>query len=609
MRSFSPKMRTLILFLLPFTLFSQKADPTIYDKISSLQLEENNNYNIVEIVEKYEEGAFKKEVKPQIYKKLGTNTLWIHFSVNSSKKNRFKYFTNSNSYLAYGKIYLKKGGKIDSLQQVSNNENFPHKYVFYRDPVWKIPTDSVLQTDVFLKIINKNGRTRLLFHLENENEFLKRVETEYTFFGLYLAFLISMTLVLTFFAVLKKEYVVLFYALYIVTAIIEFLAGKGLGVQYFWSDSSFLINNFRSLSQTLGTMLLGFFYLKFYKFGKNEKISKAVFRSGIILTIPLLCIYFYKFLYGGLESYFLTVWIILQLIVFTWIITHFYLTYKKQLPLYLVIAFVMPIVAVIFGQMFNPDVTNGLGVFFSGPNTYYLALAIEILLFTRFIFDSVINTQKQYFKLKKVSDELKYNFQNKALEIQHQEQNKLVSNVHDTFGGYLEALKLRLLQKTENTPEKIQEILDAFYKDYRYLLNSLYAPKINSENFVESLVEFCEKLNSFTEQDIKCDFKISNIDLHQEKCVHLYRIISELTTNAIKYSKSSEISILLHQKNNKILILEVIDNGIGLNQNTKTKKGFGLKNVKERVEQMKGVLKIDTENNGTKFKIEIPINE
>ncbi|WP_435415234.1 sensor histidine kinase [Polaribacter aestuariivivens] len=602
-------MRTLILFLLPFTLFSQKADPTIYDKISSLQLEENNNYNIVEIVEKYEEGAFKKEVKPQIYKKLGTNTLWIHFSVNSSKKNRFKYFTNSNSYLAYGKIYLKKGGKIDSLQQVSNNENFPHKYVFYRDPVWKIPTDSVLQTDVFLKIINKNGRTRLLFHLENENEFLKRVETEYTFFGLYLAFLISMTLVLTFFAVLKKEYVVLFYALYIVTAIIEFLAGKGLGVQYFWSDSSFLINNFRSLSQTLGTMLLGFFYLKFYKFGKNEKISKAVFRSGIILTIPLLCIYFYKFLYGGLESYFLTVWIILQLIVFTWIINHFYLTYKKQLPLYLVIAFVMPIVAVIFGQMFNPDVTNGLGVFFSGPNTYYLALAIEILLFTRFIFDSVINTQKQYFKLKKVSDELKYNFQNKALEIQHQEQNKLVSNVHDTFGGYLEALKLRLLQKTENTPEKIQEILDAFYKDYRYLLNSLYAPKINSENFVESLVEFCEKLNSFTEQDIKCDFKISNIDLHQEKCVHLYRIISELTTNAIKYSKSSEISILLHQKNNKILILEVIDNGIGLNQNTKTKKGFGLKNVKERVEQMKGVLKIDTENNGTKFKIEIPINE
>ncbi|TMM31372.1 GHKL domain-containing protein [Polaribacter aestuariivivens] len=602
-------MRTLILFLLPFTLFSQKADPTIYEKISSLQLEENNNYNIVEIVEKYEEGAFKKEAKPQIYKKLGTNTLWIHFSVNSSKKNRFKYFTNSNSYLAYGKIYLKRGDEIDSLQQVSNNENFPHKYVFYRDPVWKIPTDSVLKTDVFLKIINKNGRTRLLFHLENENEFLKRVETEYTFFGLYLAFLISMTLVLTFFAVLKKEYVVLFYAFYIVTAIIEFLAGKGLGVQYFWSDSSFLINNFRSLSQTLGTMLLGFFYLKFYKFGKNEKISKAVFRWGIILTIPLLCIYFYKFLYGGLESYFLTVWIILQLIVFTWIINHFYLTYKKQLPFYLVIAFVMPIVAVIFGQMYNPDVTSGLGVFFSGPNTYYLALAIEILLFTRFIFDSVINTQKQYFKLKKVSDELKYNFQNKALEIQHQEQNKLVSNVHDTFGGYLEALKLRLLQKTENTPEKIQEILDAFYKDYRYLLNSLYAPKINSENFVESLVEFCKKLNSLTEQDIKYDFKISNIDLHQEKCVHLYRIISELTTNAIKYSKSSEISILLHQKNNKILILEVIDNGIGLNQNTKTKKGFGLKNVKERVEQMKGILKIDTENNGTKFKIEVPINE
>ncbi|WP_088353305.1 sensor histidine kinase [Polaribacter haliotis] len=602
-------MRILLLFLLPFTLFSQKTAPSIYNKISSLQLEQNNNYSINKIVKNFEKGAFKKEDKPQIYKKLGSNTLWIHFAINPSKKEQFQYFTNSNSYLAYGKIYLRKGDKIDSLQQVSNNVNFPHKFVFYRDPVWKIPTDSLLKTDIFLKIKNKNGRTRLLFYLENENEFLKRVETEYTFFGLYLAFLISMTLVLTFFAVLKKEYAVLFYALYIVTAIIEFLAGKGLGVQYFWSDSSFLINNFRSLSQTLGTMLLGFFYLKFYNFGKKEKISKSVFKWGTHLTIPLLCVYVYKFFYGGLESYFLTVWIILQLIIFTWILNHFYLTYRKQLPLYLVIAFVLPIVAVIFGQMFNPSVTNSLGVFFSGPNTYYLALSIEILLFTRFIFDSVINTQKKYFKLKKVSDELKYNFQNKTLEIQHQEQNKLVSNVHDTFGGYLEALKLRLLQKAENTPEKIQEILDAFYKDYRYLLNSLYAPKINSENFVESLVEFCEKLNSITEQEIKCDFNISNIDLHQEKCVHLYRIISELTTNAIKYSKSSEIKIVLYQKNNKILILEVLDNGIGFDKNTKSTKGFGLKNVQERVQQMRGVLEIEANEIGTKIKVEVPINE
>lgn len=600
-------MKKLLIFLIPFTLFSQKKDRLLSNDISSF-LTTEHSYNIYKIINLFENGKFTKEENLQVYKTLESNTLWTNFSIKPSKKEDYKIFVNSNSYLASGKVYYRTGNKIDSLQHISNNKDFSHNTIFYRDPIWKIPIDSVLKTDVFFKVKNKNGRTRMLMHLENENAFLKRVETEYAFFGLYLAFLISMTLFLIFFGVLKKEYAVLFYALYIVTTLIEFLAAKGLGVQYFWSDSSFLINNIRSLSQTIGVFCMGSFYLKFYKLNKEEKKSKLIFKWTTLLTIPLLLVYIYKFFFGGLESYFLIVWIILQLIIVTWVINHLYLTYKKQIPLYLVIAFILPISAVVFGQLYNPYVSNSFGVFFSGPNSYYLMLAIEILLFTRFIFDSVINTQKKYFELKKVSDELKYNFQNKTLEIQHQEQNKLVTNVHDTFGGYLEALKLRLLQKSENTPEKIQEILDAFYKDYRYLLNSLYAPKIDSANFIDSLKEFCEKLNPLTEQDISYIFNISNVDLQQEKCVHLYRIISELTTNAIKYSKASEIKISIQQKDKKNIILKVLDNGVGFDNYKTTKKGFGLKNVEDRIQQMNGFLEIETDKNGTKINIEVPIN-
>ncbi len=412
-----------------------------------------------------------------------------------------------------------------------------------------------------------------------------------------------------FFAILKKEYIVIFYAIYITTALIEFLAGKGLGVQFFWSENSFIIDNIRIISQIIGTGSMGVFYWKFYKLKKEQKISEQIFKLGVLLTLALLFFYVYKYFFGGLNSFYLYVQVILQIIIFCWVLNHIYLTIKNKIPTYLVFAFVLPLLAIIIGQTTNPNANNSLWIKFSGPNLYYTFLSIEIILFTRFIFDSVINTQKKYFKLKKVSDELKYNFQNKALEIQHKEQNKLVSNVHDTFGGYLEALKLRLLHKTENTPEKIQEILDAFYNDYRYLLNSLYAPKINSGNFIDSLTEFCEKLNPLIEQEIKYIFNVKNINLPQEKCLHLYRIISELTTNAIKYSKSSEITILLHQENNKNIILEVTDNGIGFDENSASKKGFGLKNVKERTQQMNGVLEIEATKIGVKVKIEVPINE
>ena len=599
----------LLLLLFSITLFSQEVENNIHAKISSIEIEKSKNLKIDKIIVKYENNAFIKNKNVKIYKNIGSKTLWVHFPIISSKKENYLYLTNSYSYLYSGKLYFKKGNKIDSLQHISYNKNFPHKFIFYRDPVWKIPTDSVLQTDAFLKINNEHGRSRLLFHLETENQFLKRVETEYLIYGLFIAFLTSMILIVLFFAILKKEYIVIFYAIYITTALIEFLAGKGLGVQFFWSENSFLIDNIRIISQIIGTGSMGVFYWKFYKLKKEQKTSEQIFKLGVLLTLALLFFYVYKYFFGGLNSFYLYVQVILQIIIFCWVLNHIYLTIKNKIPTYLVFAFVLPLLAIIIGQTTNPNANNSLWIKFSGPNLYYIFLSIEIILFTRFIFDSVINTQKKYFKLKKVSDELKYNFQNKALEIQHKEQNKLVSNVHDTFGGYLEALKLRLLHKTENTPEKIQEILDAFYNDYRYLLNSLYAPKINSGNFIDSLTEFCEKLNPLIEQEIKYIFNVKNINLPQEKCLHLYRIISELTTNAIKYSKSSEITILLHQENNKNIILEVTDNGIGFDENSASKKGFGLKNVKERTQQMNGVLEIEATKIGVKVKIEVPINE
>ena len=79
------------------------------------------------------------------------------------------------------------------------------------------------------------------------------------------------------------------------------------------------------------------------------------------------------------------------------------------------------------------------------------------------------------------------------------------------------------------------------------MLNSIYAPKINAKNFVASLTEFCEKIDNLTEQKINYSFKLNDIKLSQEECLHLYRIVSELTTNAIKYANATEINIIIYQ--------------------------------------------------------------
>jgi signal transduction histidine kinase len=211
--------------------------------------------------------------------------------------------------------------------------------------------------------------------------------------------------------------------------------------------------------------------------------------------------------------------------------------------------------------------------------------------------------------LKKISEELRYNFQNKTLEIQQEERNKLLGNVHDSFGGYLEALKLRLLHQTNNSSDKIQEILDSFYKEYRYLLHSLYAPKVNSENFIETLIEFCDKINAITGNVISYKFSFQNIFLYPSKCMHLYRIISELITNAIKYAKASQITIHMYE-NKEDIVLELSDNGVGFDINNIKLNTYGLTNIERRVEEMQGNFVIESKKNkGTNIIIKIPKDE
>lgn len=597
----------LFLFVLGYqTSFSQLKREKLYEKLSFYQIK-NDSISAEEAFNKLDKNEFIKEPNFKIYKELGNKTWWFNLPITKSKQD-FLYLTHSYPYLAYGKVFYKTDNRIDSLHRVSYLTNFPFKYIFYRHPTWKIPAKQ--KGEILLKLKNGGSRTRLEFHLETENQYLKRIQNEYLVFGVFIAILTSLMIILLYFAFLKKEYSVIFYAVYIFLMLIEFLAGKGIGIQYIWYDSNFLITSIRSFSQTLGVFFIGLFYLNFYKLKSNDKKYKYVFKAGVLITIPLILIYIYKSFFGGLGTYYLYVWLILKIIAIIWLINHLILAKNKKIPLYLMIAFVLPIISIVISQIINPSANSSNIWFYGGINFYYIALIVEVLIFTRFIFSSVVEDQKKYVKLKKVSDELQYNFQNKALEIQQEERNKLLSNVHDSFGGYLEALKLRLLQKKEDSPQKIQEILDGFYKEYRYLLNDLYSPKINSDNFIENLVEFCSKINQLSNNIITHNLSIKNASLTQEKCIHLYRIISELTTNAIKYSEASEININLSQDEKNTIILTVKDNGIGFNKNEINANSYGLGSVKERAKQINALLDIESKiNYGTRITLSIPKND
>lgn len=86
--------------------------------------------------------------------------------------------------------------------------------------------------------------------------------------------------------------------------------------------------------------------------------------------------------------------------------------------------------------------------------------------------------------------------------------------------------------------------------------------------------------------------------------MNLYRIIQEALNNINKYAEAQTVIFTIRKIDN-ILFFSIEDNGKGFTLD-KIKKGIGLKNIKERAENINGQFEIFSEiSKGTKVTITI----
>jgi signal transduction histidine kinase len=88
----------------------------------------------------------------------------------------------------------------------------------------------------------------------------------------------------------------------------------------------------------------------------------------------------------------------------------------------------------------------------------------------------------------------------------------------------------------------------------------------------------------------------------------IFRIVQEITNNALKYAEATKVDIVMNLQKN-VLLLSVADNGIGFDiSDVGNTSGIGLKNITERVNQIGGEIEIKSEIGvGTTFNIKIPV--
>ena len=201
-----------------------------------------------------------------------------------------------------------------------------------------------------------------------------------------------------------------------------------------------------------------------------------------------------------------------------------------------------------------------------------------------------------------------------ALETETKERRILARDLHDSLGGMLSLLRMRLSPQQATHAGEAVELLDATIEELRRVSHHLMPEELLRNGLVSALHDFAISVPGAKFQ------AIGHISLSKEIELTLYRCAYELVNNAMKHAKATCIAIQLMQVAHEVT-LTVSDNGRGMENEASSMKseeglarppeegvrfataeggGMGLQNIRERIEPYHGQLRIiSTQNAGT----------
>lgn len=195
---------------------------------------------------------------------------------------------------------------------------------------------------------------------------------------------------------------------------------------------------------------------------------------------------------------------------------------------------------------------------------------------------------------------------------ENNERKRLAREIHDTVGHALAGVAAGIdacIVMIDTNPEATKKQLKIISKvvrqgmvDVRKSLNRLRPGALEKQGFKEAIEKMINEFASIGEVDISLDYRLENLDLENTTEDILFRTIQESMTNSVRHGGASKINIALYLKDGN-LCLTIKDNGIGCENIT---YGFGLKQMKERIAVINGMVKFKG-TDGFAVLVKIPI--
>ena len=227
---------------------------------------------------------------------------------------------------------------------------------------------------------------------------------------------------------------------------------------------------------------------------------------------------------------------------------------------------------------------------------------------------------------KRFEDEIQHLSQ-QLLNSAETERKRISHDLHDQCGQTLTAIQFgmdalgksipgNLLQQKEEIRD-ISRMISQLGNEIREITYQLRPTMLDEMGIIPALRSLVSEVSrQHPNLDITEEYSVGDLrrKIPQSIEVALYRTCQESLNNVIKYAQASEVSILLEQQEDK-LILNVQDNGVGLDTRklgftANSRRGIGLLGMRERVAALKGEFEVVSEiEKGTSVIVALPISE
>lgn len=192
------------------------------------------------------------------------------------------------------------------------------------------------------------------------------------------------------------------------------------------------------------------------------------------------------------------------------------------------------------------------------------------------------------------------------------ERKRLARELHDTIGHALAGMAVGVdacITMIDKNPQLakaqlkiISKAIRKGMKDVRNSLNKMRPDFLQQYRLKEAIEKMKEEISDVTDLKINLNYQIDETGFDTKIEDILFRVIQESITNSIRHGLAIVVDIDIYKENN-LLCLKIKDNGKGCKA---INYGFGLKQMVERVSQIRGDINFYSEN-GFTTEIKIPL--